>query len=1314
MQAGNLKYQVQIVARAQPRGRRRQRVPRGRRPARRARLDADEEWFGVFVRVENTTDDAARVADEFKIVDTAGNEYEPIPIGDANPFTYRRASSSRRAATASRSSPTPTARRAPVRSRARCSSSSSRARSTRTRRPSSRSRPPRAARRPSWSWTSSRTRTAVQFAAPSFARPGHPPGRSAVQPVGLCSPATSTSRAAGAATSPPAPASTSSTPTAIRGFARARRRRTRRRCRACRRSRWSGASGPSVGRDGVCAARRCRSCRRPRRRGSPPPRRCRRRRPPSITRRDLVRDRRRRDAAARGLAPARSVGTAARRRRRSSPRRAPSAAPSPARGPGRSRSSRPRGRRRSRRRRDRARRRAGDARIGALKPKPRRRATSRSGPSLAPSGAKTELHECANDATQRAAARLAVGVLELDALERRQRLRPDTSVSGFAMPASSAPASVMILNVEPGGCRPEKASPASARISPVAGRSAATPPSGSPSAATAARWTLRVDRRAHRRRPGAAACSREHARAGAQRRRRACPRSSLVEDALEARDADLRVVGVRRARAARRRARRGIGPSCADDRVATSPDRRSVRSAPSASGVPSRARSARALAAAASARASRSPRRTPGKARCGATRRARRRPSPPTRQRAASRGPCRRRACGRSSGPARRRRRGVAGRAGDDRSASRSWPPRGSAAAKSGQRARASRASSVSSAYIARVVAARPRGREALGRVALGAAGAAAEASRPIASASTATTATPAAVGAEQGDARRSTSAANTRRRSSRTIPAMPHAAERMTRRRRPLRSSAPSTLDCIIVPSRSCFALVGFAAAGSSSARCRWPASSVGAWLGTRFGPLLLPDGIALAVRAAVRAARRAARRDDPRRPGWRASAGALRVGDPLAGPRRARRAARRAAERRARARPRVDRRRGRAADARRARAARAHPAVGDPRRAQRRRCRRRTRCSTRSRASTRSRSIDGPERRRRAAAPAVARDPDVRAAGAARRARSSATACGLGVEGSGWVAGDGLVVTNAHVVAGQDDTIVAAAGGGGPRSTRRAIAFDPRNDIAVLRVPRARRCRALRSRATAPRWHEPGAILGYPLNGPFDVRAGAHRRRRAPCSRRTPTAAGRCDAGSRRSAGACAAGNSGGPIVDARRAGARRRSSRRRSAAGRRGGYAVPNAIVRAALAARPRRPVDTGPCARLTRPGAVADGATLPVPDAQDPRHRREAVRRPRPRARAARARSRSSEGYLEGPEHVLTWAVGHLVQLAEPDEYDDEVQEVAHGRPADRAGEVQARRARRALARSRCRSSSSSSAATTSTSSSTPATPAARAS
>src|SRR4051812_39015529 len=30
---------------------------------------------------------------------------------------------------------------------------------------------------------------------------------------------------------------------------------------------------------------------------------------------------------------------------------------------------------------------------------------------------------------------------------------------------------------------------------------------------------------------------------------------------------------------------------------------------------------------------------------------------------------------------------------------------------------------------------------------------------------------------------------------------------------------------------------------------------------------------------------------------------------------------------------------------------------------------------------------------------------------------------------------------------------------------------------------------------------------------------------------------------------------------------------------------------------------------------------------------------------------------TERSLEGPEHVISWAVGHLVQLAEPDEYDE---------------------------------------------------------
>src|ERR1039458_4035065 len=39
-----------------------------------------------------------------------------------------------------------------------------------------------------------------------------------------------------------------------------------------------------------------------------------------------------------------------------------------------------------------------------------------------------------------------------------------------------------------------------------------------------------------------------------------------------------------------------------------------------------------------------------------------------------------------------------------------------------------------------------------------------------------------------------------------------------------------------------------------------------------------------------------------------------------------------------------------------------------------------------------------------------------------------------------------------------------------------------------------------------------------------------------------------------------------------------------------------------------------------------------------------------------ARVLKGPFKKQEGFLEGPEHVVTWAVGHLVQLAEPDEYD----------------------------------------------------------
>ncbi|MET0824441.1 MAG: CvpA family protein, partial [Solirubrobacterales bacterium] len=76
----------------------------------------------------------------------------------------------------------------------------------------------------------------------------------------------------------------------------------------------------------------------------------------------------------------------------------------------------------------------------------------------------------------------------------------------------------------------------------------------------------------------------------------------------------------------------------------------------------------------------------------------------------------------------------------------------------------------------------------------------------------------------------------------------------------------------------------------------------------------------------------------------------------------------------------------------------------------------------------------------------------PDVLDAGGST-VRVLGTACGLGVEGSGWVAGEGIVVTNAHVVAGQDDTTVSVDGG--PELDATAVHYDPRNDLAVLEVP-------------------------------------------------------------------------------------------------------------------------------------------------------------------------------------------------------------------------------------------------------------------
>src|SRR3954469_974871 len=95
----------------------------------------------------------------------------------------------------------------------------------------------------------------------------------------------------------------------------------------------------------------------------------------------------------------------------------------------------------------------------------------------------------------------------------------------------------------------------------------------------------------------------------------------------------------------------------------------------------------------------------------------------------------------------------------------------------------------------------------------------------------------------------------------------------------------------------------------------------------------------------------------------------------------------------------------------------------------------------------------IDGPEARVPAPTAGIARAAGVVAA-ADSVVKILGSACGLGIEGSGWVAGPELVVTNAHVVAGQKDTRVLLRGRQ-PGLDAQVLAFDQKNDVSVLRVP-------------------------------------------------------------------------------------------------------------------------------------------------------------------------------------------------------------------------------------------------------------------
>ena len=200
----------------------------------------------------------------------------------------------------------------------------------------------------------------------------------------------------------------------------------------------------------------------------------------------------------------------------------------------------------------------------------------------------------------------------------------------------------------------------------------------------------------------------------------------------------------------------------------------------------------------------------------------------------------------------------------------------------------------------------------------------------------------------------------------------------------------------------------------------------------------------------------------------------------------------------------------------------------------------------------------------------PPVLRQPGVRAA-APSVVRVLGTACGLGVEGSGWVARHGLVVTAAHVVAGETDTTVTTVSG--RTLGAQAVAFDPRNDVAVLRVP-GLSARPLR--LADPKYGTAVAIVGYPQNGPFDAVPG---RVGSTVTVLTQDAYGRGPVARTVTSlsGDVRHGDSGGAAVDA--SGAVQASVFAARVNGS-GGYGIPAAVVRRDLK-NTRVPVTTGPC-------------------------------------------------------------------------------------------------------------------------------------
>jgi len=115
------------------------------------------------------------------------------------------------------------------------------------------------------------------------------------------------------------------------------------------------------------------------------------------------------------------------------------------------------------------------------------------------------------------------------------------------------------------------------------------------------------------------------------------------------------------------------------------------------------------------------------------------------------------------------------------------------------------------------------------------------------------------------------------------------------------------------------------------------------------------------------------------------------------------------------------------------------------------------------------------------------VVATPQIRTAvSSVLRIDADAPSCSRSQEGTGWVYRPGLVVTNAHVVAGSQGVRVSVAGRSLPA---RVVVFDPRRDLAVLSVDGLA---AAPLRLGAPLGHGDSAVIaGYPLAGPLKIEA-------------------------------------------------------------------------------------------------------------------------------------------------------------------------------------------------------------------------------